>query len=89
MNIIDKFIVRQLEKLIKDGVEIRNDPPRFREYKQILNNKFGIFFYNVMKTNDRDVFTIMAKRKTATYIYSYNITTNDLILKGERRNVNT
>ena len=52
----------------------------------MINSNYGIFFYNIMKTTNNKVWTIMAKRKSCTYVYSFNSTTKELTLKGERRN---
>ena len=89
MNVLDKYIIRRMNMVLMEGLEHKNCPSRFSEYKRRLNNEYGIFFYNIMKTNDKNVYTIMAKRKNATYIYSLNIETKELTLKGERKNANT
>lgn len=89
MNVLDKYILRRMNDSIINGFEYKSNPTQFAEYKRRLNNEFGIFFYNIMKTSNNKVFTVMVKRKTATYIYSLNIETKELILKGERKNANT
>ena len=89
MNVLDKYIIRRMNNSIIEGFNCKNSPQQFAEYKRKINNEYGIFFYNIMKTNNRDVYTIMAKRKSATYRYSLNISTKELILKGERRNASS
>ena len=66
--------------------EKKDNPKEYRDYKQMINSNYGIFFYNIMKTTNNKVWTIMAKRKSCTYVYSFNSTTKELTLKGERRN---
>lgn len=89
MNILDKHIILKLNKLLIEGFHAKDNPLEYKKYKQRLNLSYGIFFYNIMKTTNREIWTIMAKRKAYTYIYSYNSTTNELSLKGERKNACT
>lgn len=86
MDILDKHMVLKLHNLIIEGFDVKDNPMQFKLYKQKINSSFGIFFYNIIKTANKEVWTIMAKRKTYTYIYSFNSTTRELTLKGERRN---
>ena len=86
MDILDKHMVLRLNSLMIAGFEVKDNPMQFKLYKQSMNSNYGIFFYNIMKTANKEVWTIMAKRKTYTYIYSFNSTTKELTLKGERRN---
>lgn len=86
MDILDKHIVLRLNNVIINGFEKKDNPKEYRDYKQMINSNYGIFFYNIMKTTNNKVWTIMAKRKSCTYVYSFNSTTKELTLKGERRN---
>lgn len=89
MDILDKHIVLRLNNVIINGFEKKDNPKEYRDYKQMINSNYGIFFYNIMKTTNNKVWTIMAKRKSCTYVYSFNSTTKELTLKGERRNACT
>lgn len=89
MDILDKHIVMRLNNTIIAGFDVKDSPVAYKLYKQRINANYGIFFYNIMKTSNKEVWTIMAKRKTHTYIYSFNSVTKELILKGERRNACT
>lgn len=89
MDILDKHIVFKLNSIIINGFDKKDKPKEYKDYKQYLNNSYGIFFYNIIKTSNKEIWTIMAKRKCCTYIYSFNSTTKELILKGERKNAYT
>lgn len=86
MDILDKHIVLKLHNTIIQGFDVKDSPVAYKMYKQRINSTYGIFFYNIMKTSNKEIWTIMAKRKACTYIYSFNSVTKELILKGERRN---
>lgn len=89
MNVLSNFIVRKMNTMIKLGFTLKSDPKTFRDFKQQINNVYGIFFINYIKTKDSNIYTVMTKRNNSSYIYTYNIATNELIFKGERKNVNT
>jgi len=89
MNVLDKHTVLKFKTTIIEGFEVKDNPIEFKKYKQKINIDHGIFFYNIMKTTNKKVWTIMAKRKTSTYIYSFNSETKELKLKGERKNACT
>ena len=89
MNVLNKFIIKNMNSTIKLGLAIKNNPIQFRDFKQKINEAYGIFFINYIKTKDSNIYTVMTKRKNYTFIYTYNISDDELILKGERKNVNT
>lgn len=89
MNVLSKFIIKKMNTTIKLGIALKDKPVLFRDFKQQINKSFGIFFINYIKTKDSNIYTVMTKRKDNTYIYTYNVITDELILKGERKNVNT
>lgn len=89
MDVLDKHMVLKLKNLIIEGFNVKDYPVKFKSYKQKINSSYGIFFYNIIKTANKEMWTIIAKRKSYTYIYSFNSTTQELILKGERKNACT
>lgn len=89
MNVLSKYIIKKMDAAIKSGIVFKNNPVLFRDFKQQINKLYGIFFINYIKTKDSNIYTVMTKRKDNTYIYTYNLNTDELILKGERKNVNT
>lgn len=89
MNVLSKFIINKMNTTIKSGIALKDNPVLFRDFKQQINKSFGIFFINYIKTKDSNIYTVMTKRKDNTYVYAYNVKTDELILKGERKNVNT
>lgn len=86
MDILDKHMVMRMNNIIIEGFSVKDSPVEYKLYKQRINANQGIFFYNIIKTSNKEIWTIMAKRKTCTYIYSFNSVTKELILKGERKN---
>lgn len=89
MNVLDKHTVLRLRTTIIQGFEVKDSPIEFKKYKQRISTNYGIFFYNIMKTTNKEMWTIMAKRSTSTYIYSFNSDTKELKLKGERKHAYT
>lgn len=89
MNVLSNHIIKRMETMIKLGATLKSNPVYFREFKQKINNVFGIFFINYIKTKDSNIYTVMTKRNDYSYVYTYNIATDELILKGERKNANT
>lgn len=89
MNVLNRIIIKKMDMSIKLGIAYKDNPILFRDFKKSLNKLYGIFFINYIKTKDSNIYTVMIKRKEFTYIYSYNLSTDELILKGERKNVNT
>lgn len=89
MNVLNRMIIKKIDIAIKSGIAYKDNPILFRDFKKSLNKLYGIFFINYIKTKDSNIYTVMIKRKEFTYIYTYNLSTNELILKGERKNANT
>lgn len=88
MNILDKFIELNIRRIIREARTIMNVPTEYSEFKKFIKKEHGIYFINFMALKDNK-YTVMAKRKTYTYIYLYNTKTDELILKGERKNATT
>lgn len=89
MNVLNNFIIRKMDTMIKLGCTLKENPMMFRDFKQKINNVYGIFFINYIKTKDSNIYTVMTKRNNYSYVYTYNIVTDELILKGERKNANS
>lgn len=87
MNVFNKYIIRKMDSMIKAGFLLRQDPMAFRVFKQEINNRYGIFYINYMKTKDSNIYTVMTKRNNSSYVYTYNVANDILILKGERQSV--
>lgn len=91
MDIIERSIPLALTQVLLPLMEDRlleiGDSSTIQIRKKMLNDKYGIYFVNVLKENS-GAKTVMIKRTNYTYIYSYSPSTNELILKGERKNVN-
>ena len=89
MNVLSSFIIKKMDTMIKLGCTLKENPRMFRDFKQKINKVYGIFFINYIKTKDSNIYTVMTKRNNSSYIYTYNVVTDELIFKGERKNVNT
>lgn len=84
MNILEGYIMKRFELVLKSGIAYKDNPILFKDFKKSINNDLGIFYINYMKTKDKDVYTVMIKRHKKQYIYSYDLNNNTLTLKGER-----
>lgn len=89
MNIFDKFAIKKIDDMIREAFSRKHNVGLLSKYKKEINDEYGIFFLNFIANKSNDEVTVMVKRKTSTYIYSYNYKTDTVILKGERKNVNT
>lgn len=90
MDMIDRL----LELTLKDNVYevipqlLSNNTKLISEAKKSLRESCGIIFVQVMQ-NNRESCMIMIKTKNTSFIYEYNKLTEELNMKGERKNVNT
>ena len=88
MNILDKFIEKNIRKIIINAYKLISYPNKYSEYKKEIKKNYGVYFINFIDLKN-GFKTVMVKRKSSTYIYMYKTNTDELILKGERKNVNT
>lgn len=89
MNVLDKHIMYKLNNIIIDGYYKSKNIIEYKNYKQKINNDYNIYYFNVIKTKEKNKYNIMIKRRNYTYIYSFNSSDNKILLIGERKNVNT
>lgn len=92
MNILHGFasrvVMRNINNVIVQAMRVKDDAMTYAKFKKHINNEYGIFFINFLPGKDRN-YTVMIKRAGYTYIYDVNLRTNEITLKGERRNANT
>lgn len=89
------IINRLLEYKIKDNILqlLVNKSLMSRDHKTVeaakkeLRSNSGVIFINVMAPSKEGLYKVMAKTKTTIFVYEYNSRTEELIMKGERRNV--
>lgn len=90
MDIIDKLSEYKMTEiilsLIKDKSLTSKNHKEVEQAKSYLRANCGIIYINVMKSIN-NVYQVMARTKTTTLVYEYNSITEELIIKGERRNV--
>lgn len=89
MDMIDRL----LELTLKDNVYevlpslLSNNTNLISVAKKTLRETCGIIFVQIMQ-NSREKCMIMIKTKNTSFIYEYNKLTDELNMKGERKNAN-
>lgn len=89
MDMIDRL----LELTLKDNVYevlpslLSNNANLISVAKKTLRETCDIIFVQIMQ-NSREKCMIMIKTKNTSFIYEYNKLTDELNMKGERKNAN-
>lgn len=90
MDIIIKFMEYRIKddifKFLTNRDLMSKDHRVVESAKKQLRSNCGVIFINVMKP-DNGIYKVMAKTKTTTLVYEYNSNTEELIVKGDRKNV--
>lgn len=90
MDMIDRLLELTLKDNVYESIPalLSNNITLISTAKKKLRETCGIIFVQVMQ-NTRESCMIMIKTKNTSFIYEYDKLTEELNMKGERRNVNT
>lgn len=94
MDIIERINELKIKDTLKEvlitGVFFSKNKnvQEIQKVKTQLREKCGIVFVNVIAQTSTNA-SIMIKTNNLKYIYDYNKLTEELTIKGERKNVNT
>lgn len=90
MDMIDRLLELTLKDNVYESIPdlLSNNTALISKAKKMLRETCGIIFVQVMQ-NNRNNCMIMIKTQHTSFIYEYDKLTEELNIKGERKNANS
>lgn len=93
MDIITKILELKigdtLISYLKDGTLFSKNIKAIADAKSDLRSRCGVVFVNIMGNTNSKCIVMIKTTNQSTIVYEYDKRTEELTIKGERKNVNT